>query len=229
MVSLQSPNLETNNPLPSTVPTKCIGFSEFLITGSSTFVRRVGTIPWRPVSATAEENYRRTTTPLFTRSDWWTLSLVRFYQFPGEALHWSLVISPTDDPGPIPVPYVSSIENQVLRNTFILEVRGDPEQMFYKEMKTRKHVSLLEDIHSIYELSSFGVMDLARKEGGTFDAIRNISREIECPKAKNRKLASENCQGWCVKVIERLVEKGVVGQEKLQMAKNMLQSVDLVW
>jgi hypothetical protein len=143
MATPRSLDSEIKLPSPSTLPTKRIGFTEFFTTESSTFKRRVGTLLWLPVSVNPAENVPPTKTIDFTRPDWWILSLVRFYQFPGEPLQWSLVISPTDDPGPLNAPYASSVENQVLRKTFILEVRGEPEQMFYNGIKEHKHVSLL--------------------------------------------------------------------------------------
>jgi hypothetical protein len=228
MATPPDPDTEVKLPSPSTAPTKRIGFTEFLDAGSLTFKRRVGALPWLPVSVSPAENVPSTATVDFARPDWWTLFLVRFYQFPEEPLHWSLVISPTDDPGPLSAPYVSSVENQVLRRTFILEVRGEPEQMFYNEVKEYKHVSLLEDVHSIYELVKFGV-DFAGTKEDTFDMVRSAAKETECPKARNRREATENCQGWCVRVVERLVKKGVVSREKTQMMRDMLDSVNPVW
>jgi hypothetical protein len=223
MTSPRNLDSEPEPPSPLTRPTKRIGFTEFLLIGNSTFKRRVGTLPWLRVSVNAAENVPPTTEPDFTRPDWFTLFLVRFHQFPEELLHWSLVISPTDDPGPDPVPYVSSFENHVLRRTFIFEVRGDPVQMFYNEVKERKHVSLLEDMHSIYELAKFGV-----QEEDSFETIKKTAKGTECPKASNIREANENCQGWCVKVAEGLAEKGIVEIEKVQMMKDMLETVNPV-
>jgi hypothetical protein len=223
MTSPRNSATEPDPPSPLTNPTKRIGFTEFLSTENSTFKRRVGTLPWLLVSVNAADNVPPITDPDFARPDWFTLFLVRFHQFPEEPLHWSLVISPTDDPGPSPVPYVSSFENHVLRRTFIFEVRGDPEQMFHNEIKERRHVSLLENIHSIYELAKFGVQG-----EDTFEIIKKTTKGTECPKARTRKEVNENCQGWCVRVVDGLAEKGIVGIEKVQMMKDMLEAVNLV-
>ncbi|KAF2787084.1 hypothetical protein K505DRAFT_329899 [Melanomma pulvis-pyrius CBS 109.77] len=216
------------SPSPSTTPTKRIGFTEFLTTPSETYKRRVGTHAWLPVSSDSLP-IPSTSSPDFKRPDWFTLSLVRFNQFPEEPLHWSLVISPTDDPGPLIAPYVSSVENAVLRATFILEVRGEPEQMFYHEIKVHKHVSLLEDVHSTYELATFGVGGLG--DGGEDDAfgrIMGVARGMEPPKARNRREAKEHCQGWCRRVVEELVLKGVVKEEKVGMLSGMMEAVNPV-
>ncbi|GES60472.1 hypothetical protein ATEIFO6365_0002098300 [Aspergillus terreus] len=50
-------------------------------------------------------------------------------------------------------------------------------------------------------------------------------RRLLPPRAESRALVTENCQGWVVRVISRLVERGIVQEQKLEMARSMLEPV----
>jgi hypothetical protein len=45
------------------------------------------------------------------------------------------------------------------------------------------------------------------------------------PQAENRKSVTENCQGWTVRVIARLVKEKIVMAQKLEVAKSLMQAV----
>jgi hypothetical protein len=67
-------------------------------------------------------------------------------------------------------------------------------------------------------------VDFAGTKEDMFNTIRSVAKETECPKAINRREATENCQVWCVRVVEGLVKKDVIGKEKMQMIRDMLES-----
>lgn len=55
--------------------------------------------------------------------------------------------------------------------------------------------------------------------------VKEVAGSESPPRASSWRSVTENCQGWTVRVIARLVEKGVVESGKLEMAKSMLQPV----
>lgn len=203
--------------MPPTQPTiKAIGFTEFFVDENGTeYKRRKGTQPWIQLSATSHPP--QPSSPDFTSPEFFTLHLVRFNQYEGEPLHWSLVVSPTEWTDP-EQPYVNSVENAFYRKTYIFEVRGDVEGMHHNFEKRASPVTMLEDVNSVYELVKFGV------EGQT--VVQNIAKDEVAPSARNRSEAKENCQGWCVQVVRKLVAREMVSQEKLDMIRDMMEGFD---
>ncbi|KAI1965381.1 hypothetical protein LOZ58_001228 [Ophidiomyces ophidiicola] len=53
--------------------------------------------------------------------------------------------------------------------------------------------------------------------------VKQIADQEPPPRAARRKEEKENCQGWVIRVLSRLVEKGFVDRAKLEMAKSMEQ------
>lgn len=52
--------------------------------------------------------------------------------------------------------------------------------------------------------------------------VKDIA-EREPPRAPNRLSVTENCQGWAVRVIGKLVDRGIVPAVKVDMARSMLE------
>ena len=55
--------------------------------------------------------------------------------------------------------------------------------------------------------------------------MKQIAESESPPMAANRASVKENCQGWTVRVITKLVEANVVSDAKLEMAKSMMEPV----
>lgn len=55
--------------------------------------------------------------------------------------------------------------------------------------------------------------------------VKQVADGEPPPRAANRQSVMENCQGWAVRVIAKLVERGIVPTAKLQMARSMMQPV----
>lgn len=55
--------------------------------------------------------------------------------------------------------------------------------------------------------------------------VKEVADSEPPPRAPDRQSVKENCQGWAVRVIEKLVERGIVPNEKLQMASSMMEPV----
>lgn len=55
--------------------------------------------------------------------------------------------------------------------------------------------------------------------------VKEVADNDPSPRAVNRQAVVENCQGWAVRVIAKLVEGGTVSGQKLEMAIDMLEPV----
>ncbi|KAE8155163.1 hypothetical protein BDV25DRAFT_146628 [Aspergillus avenaceus] len=125
------------------------------------------------------------------------LSLVHERQEPGEPLHWSLFVARENEPG------------------FVYQVTGDAEYMVYVPSLEPTDLTVSEAFLTLYELAP--VTEEQRL------IVEDIASKERPPSAANRRSVTENCQGWTVRVITRLVERGIVPDDKLEMAKSMLQ------
>ncbi|KAL5356267.1 hypothetical protein BJX96DRAFT_142567 [Aspergillus floccosus] len=71
----------------------------------------------------------------------------------------------------------------------------------------------------------FDIYHLASASEDQVATLRQIVASEPPPRAESRALVMENCQGWAVRVVSRLVERGIVQVQKLEMARSMLESV----
>lgn len=55
--------------------------------------------------------------------------------------------------------------------------------------------------------------------------VKAIAEREPPPQAPNRLAATENCQGWAVRVVGKLVEKGIAQASKIEMMRSMLEPV----
>lgn len=78
-------------------------------------------------------------------------------------------------------------------------------------------ITLSDDFATLYQLAVL-TWEQAR-------VVEEVAREEVPPRARDRAAVRENCQGWCVRVVERLVRMGVVGGGKVEMMRGMLEPV----
>lgn len=99
----------------------------------------------------------------------------------------------------------------------VLQVRGDAVYM------THEHDEQAE----IFRYASFrdaldlGVAVTERERGVVWEA----ACQTLPPRAATQREVVENCQGWTVRVVQRLVELGMVSAEKVEMLKGMMEPV----
>lgn len=53
--------------------------------------------------------------------------------------------------------------------------------------------------------------------------VKQIAENEPAPSAENWKEATENCQGWAVRVVAKLVEERIVPVAKLEMARSIVK------
>lgn len=127
------------------------------------------------------------------------LSLVHQKQGPDEPLHWSLFVARENAPG------------------MVYQVKGDAECMRY--------LPSTGPINIVNSTSFLNIYQLAIVTEQQAMVVKQIAESESPPKAANRASVKENCQGWTVRVITKLVDRGVVPAAKLQMAKSMMEPV----
>ncbi|KAL1847949.1 hypothetical protein Plec18170_008363 [Paecilomyces lecythidis] len=120
-------------------------------------------------------------------------------QGPEEPVHWSLYVAKENEPG------------------MIYQVRGDAEWMTYMPSRERVDITSVEGFSTLYQLAT------VTKEQASL--IQEIAENEPPPRAANRREAKENCQGWTVRVIAKLVERGIVPGRKLEMTRSMMQPI----
>jgi hypothetical protein len=180
----------------SNTPIKTVGFTEFCEVNGRQFKRRKGTLQWTEVA----EDDSFTQQPATPSSLPLYLSLVHIKQAPDEPLHWLLFLAREDEPG------------------LVYQVLGDAECMTYQPSDGPIDIiTESESFSTLYQLATL-----------TEEEAMVVKEVAECeppPRAPNRRAVVEICQGWSVRVIARLVERGLVGSAKLQMARSMMQPV----
>ncbi|EEP82220.1 predicted protein [Uncinocarpus reesii 1704] len=127
------------------------------------------------------------------------LSLVHHNQAPGEPIHWALYVARENDPG------------------MVYEVNGDAECMAYTPSS---------DPVQILDSDTFqDIFLLANLTDGQAAVVRQLAEQEPPPRAASRKEVKENCQGWAVRVLARLAERGIVDTVKVDMARSMVQPI----
>lgn len=188
-------------PSPST-PTKTIGLREVCEVNGHHFKRLKGTQTWTKYSPPTPDTSPTTTTNNNRHEDEEDpiyLSLIHETQLPSEPIHWSLFVARENQPGQV------------------YQVKGDAEHMIYEPSRELVDITLSPDFATLFQLTTLNE-EQAR-------AVGEVARGEKPPWAVNRKAVRENCQGWCVRVLEGLVGRGFVGGEKLGMVRRMVQPV----
>ncbi|KAF2428742.1 hypothetical protein EJ08DRAFT_318325 [Tothia fuscella] len=127
------------------------------------------------------------------------LHLIREKQAEGEPHHWSLFVAR---------------EGQSLGNQY--QVTGDATMMRYVHA-TDVDILKLDSINSIYLLEALKDEDE--------DVVAHIAETEVPPYAENRAAVKENCQGWCVRVVDKLIEELIVNERWHAHLVEMLQPV----
>ena len=89
--------------------------------------------------------------------------------------------------------------------------------MEYQPPTEEVNLLLAEDFANIYHLA------IVTEQQGAI--VRQVAEQELPPRAPNRQSVTENCQGWAVRVIAKLVELGIVPAAKLEMARSLQQPV----
>ena len=127
------------------------------------------------------------------------VSLVFQIQGPGEPNHWSIFVHHEARPG------------------WVYQVKGDVECMRYQPSPHPTNITNSASFLNLYHLNT------VTEQQATI--VQQIAASEHPPRAMNRAAVTENCQGWTLRVISKLVQRGIVPAEKLQMARSMLQPV----
>ncbi|PKY05772.1 hypothetical protein P168DRAFT_289203 [Aspergillus campestris IBT 28561] len=181
---------------PSETPITTIGLREICHFNGHTFKRLRGTQQW---TETTTSHPSPSNNPPTTQSPPLYLSLVQHAQDDDEPLHWSLFIAYENQPG------------------HEYQVTGDAEHMTYQPSKTHTDV-----VNSDWFLTLYNLAIITEEQS---EAVKQVAESEQPPWANNRREVTENCQGWTVRVIARLVDIGIVPIEKLEMAKSMVEPV----
>ncbi|KAJ5088072.1 hypothetical protein N7456_011688 [Penicillium angulare] len=127
------------------------------------------------------------------------ISLVIEDQGEGEPCHWYLFVGRENEAGKV------------------YQVTGDAEFMTYEPSNEPVDISL--------SPASFNMYNLAELTEQQARVVQQLA-EQECPpKAPNRQAVVENCQGWTLRVIQKLGEMSIIPIAKYGMASSMLQPV----
>lgn len=127
------------------------------------------------------------------------LSLVHHKQGPSEPCHWSLYIARENQPG---------LEYRVTSNA---------EYMTYYPLTEPVDIKSSETFLNIYQLAATSEQQAL--------VVKEIADHEPPRHAPNLQSVRENCQGWAVRVIIKLVEQKIVPNPKLQMARSMMEPI----
>ncbi|KAL8942321.1 MAG: hypothetical protein Q9211_001438 [Gyalolechia sp. 1 TL-2023] len=125
------------------------------------------------------------------------LKLVRQEQTAGEPYHWSLFLAPEGKPGDV------------------FQVKGDAVGMHYVHAE-------FDILRSLSYTDSY-IIALPTEDQAL--RVRYWATHEPPPRAPNQAAVTENCQGWTVRVIRRLVEEGIVQQKWLNTAVSLQEPV----
>ncbi len=126
------------------------------------------------------------------------LKLVRQEQVAGEPYHWSLFLAREGQPGAV------------------FQVKGDALTMHFAHA------------NNVNVLSSQSYKDsyiIARPTEQQAARVRYWATHEAPPRAPNQAAVRENCQGWTIRVIRRLVAEGIVQQNWVNTAGSLQQHV----
>ncbi|EYE90167.1 uncharacterized protein EURHEDRAFT_382226 [Aspergillus ruber CBS 135680] len=191
-----------NYPTPST-PIQAIGLREICQVNNHHFRRLRGTDTWIEYTpqltstSTAQESKSVQSEKESVSPIYLSISLES--QTPTEPNHWSLFLARENAPGKL------------------YQVTGDAESMAYEPSVQAVDITRAENFYTLYQL-----VEVSEEQAGI---VREIAEGEMPPKAENRAAVRENCQGWCVRVLGRLAGRGIVGREKVEMAKGLMEPV----
>ncbi|KAM4067615.1 hypothetical protein HRG_012319 [Hirsutella rhossiliensis] len=132
------------------------------------------------------------------------LSVVVQYQAENEPKHWSLFSHRPDSAG--------TGRGQVW------QVKGDAELMRHQ------HASNTDILNS----ASFAWHQVlnASLSDSQFARVDRVARAEPAPRAVNRAAVTENCQGWVIRVLWRLVSEGIVEESTVTMLQGYMDPIN---
>ncbi|KAL2205454.1 hypothetical protein CC79DRAFT_1048888 [Sarocladium strictum] len=126
------------------------------------------------------------------------LMLVLESQAEGEPKHWSLFVSREGEEGSV------------------FQVKGDATFMTYTHIRDIDLLSS-DDYYTSYTLAYLS-------ENGEA-VVKGHAEAQPPPQAANRRLVTENCQGWTVRVMQSLQLAGVIEDKWVHLAKELQEAV----
>lgn len=126
------------------------------------------------------------------------LKLVRQEQITGEPYHWSLFLAHEGQPGDV------------------FQVKGDAVAMHYAH-DNNTNILCSQSYKDSYIIARPTEHQAAR--------VRYWATHEAAPRASNQAAVRENCQGWTIRVIRRLVTEEIVQQQWVDTAVSLQQPV----
>lgn len=183
---------------PPDIPTMTRGLREVCEYEGRRFYRRKGTQEWH------EDVSDPSSTAPPAEFPHLYLYLVQEEQGPGEPNHWALFLADENEPD----------------YGYVYQVTGDAEDMIYEPSSEKVNVFDAGITSNVYTLAV-----VSEEQAKAALLVKHIAEQEPPPRARDKKSVTENCQGWTMRVVSKLVNEGIVMPQKLDMARSMLQPV----
>ncbi|KAJ5616214.1 hypothetical protein N7537_001328 [Penicillium hordei] len=183
-------------PPETTIKTR--GFREVCEVDGRPFFRKRGAQEWTEDKCNPEELKPPVENPNLY------LYLVQEEQAPGEPNHWALFLADENEPD----------------YGYVYQVTGDAEDMKYEPSAEKINVVDAGLTSNVYTLAV-----VSQEQARAARVVKQAAEEELPPQAENLKSVTENCQGWTVRVIDRLVKEKIVMPQKLELARSLMQAV----
>lgn len=143
--------------------------------------------------------WKKADSPPPTETSPMELKLVRQEQSTGEPYHWLLFLARENERG------------------LVFQVKGDAVAMHYV------HVNNINVLSSQSYKDSYIIARLTEDQAAR---VSYWATHEAAPSAPNQAAVTENCQGWTIRVIRRLVAEGIVQQNWVNTAVSLQQPVN---
>ena len=137
-----------------------------------------------------------------TAGDTRILSLVLQDQGPTQPKHWLLYVA---------------LANEKESGGRCFQVTGNPLCMVYWAPDKLINIKKFKSYFDTVELTG-----VTKKEAAM---VQEIASQERPPRARDWPSRTENCQGWTVRVLNKLNERGVVPQSKIRSVESMMESI----
>ncbi|KAJ5774032.1 hypothetical protein N7457_008928 [Penicillium paradoxum] len=174
------------------------GFREVCEVDGRTFFRKKGSQEWIEDKSNPDDLKPPVENPHLY------LYLVQWEARPAEPNHWAIFLADENEPD----------------FGYVYKVVGDATHMRYQPSAEKVNVAEIGVTASVYTLAV-----VTDGQARVAELVRQAAEEEPPPRAENRAAVKENCQGWAVRVIARLVKKKVVMPQKLELVRSLLEEV----
>ncbi|KAJ5130532.1 uncharacterized protein N7515_006571 [Penicillium bovifimosum] len=130
------------------------------------------------------------------------LYLVEGEQEPGEPQQWALFLADENEP----------------EYGYVYQVTGDAEHIRYEPSAEKMNIVDAGIMSHVYTLAV-----VSEGQARAAQVVKQAAEEEPPPRAEKRKSVTENCQGWLLRVIARLVKEKIVMPQKLELARSLMQ------